>query len=139
MATTRKAAVPAVREDRDLAAVQASLVDSEAKNQKVATGQVVDDDSNKKYDYLKLRDRQFRLAENLNTLALMKWGASAELDTADPRALGAIYVMLKSLVLADDWSAFEAYALDLNPDADELFDFLSKALEVVGGRPTKQS
>lgn len=125
--------------DRELAKVQLASADSNALNDKVVTGEVVDDDSGKTYDYVELAGKKFRVREKIGALAMLKWAAASELDTDDPRALGAIYAMIKSVILKADWADFEATALDEDSDAEQLLDVVSKALEIVSGRPTKQS
>jgi hypothetical protein len=70
---------------------------------------------------------------------MLKWSAASELSSDDPRALGAIYAMIKSVILREDWADFESHALDEDADAEELLDVVTKALEIVGGRPTSQS
>lgn len=140
--TTRKAVVQSRvidnEDDRELAQVQLSQADDEAKKDDVVTGEVVDDDG-KKYDYVEMKGEKFRLREKIGAMAMFKWSAASDMDTDNPRALGAIYAMIKSVILKEDWYAFETHALDTDADAEELLDVVTKALEIVGGRPTKQS
>lgn len=131
MATSAKA-------DRELAKVQLVGADNEALNDTVVAGEVVSDDG-KKYDYVELSGKKFRVREKIGALAMLKWAAASELDTDDPRALGAIYAMIRSVIMKADWADFESTALDDDSDAEELLDVVSKALEIVSGRPTQQS
>lgn len=126
------------KEDRALAKVQVVGADNDALNDKVVAGEVVDKDG-KTYDYVELADKKFRVREKIGALAMLKWAAASEMDTNDPRALGAIYAMIRSVILKADWADFEATAMDEDSDAEELLDVVSKALEIVAGRPTKQS
>jgi len=126
------------REDRELAAVQLSKTDPEAlhvETVKAVEGNVV---GKKEYDYVELKDRKFRVREKVGAIAMFKWSAAADLNSDDPRALGAIYAMLKSVIVKEDWTSFEDYALDEDADAEELLDVVTKALEIVSGRPTAQ-
>lgn len=131
MATSPKA-------DRELAKVQITGADPEAVNDKVVAGEVVADDG-KTFDYVELAGKKFRVREKIGALAMLKWAASSDMDTDDPRALGAIYAMIRSVIYKKDWTDFENTALDEDCDAEELLDVVSKSLEIVAGRPTKQS
>lgn len=132
--TTAKA-----KTDRELAAVQLSQTGTEALGEstvKAVEGQVV---GKKEYDYVDLGEKKFRIREKVGAMAMLKWSAAAEMSTEDPRALGAIYAMLKSVIHKEDWLSFEDHALDIDADAEELLDVITKALEIVSGRPTAQS
>lgn len=123
--------------DRELAEVQRSQADEDAKSE-VVEGKVTGKDG-KTYDYVELKDEKFRLREKIGVMAMFKWSASADMDTDNPKALAAIYAMLKSVILRDDWYNFESHAIDTDADAEELLDVIAKGLEIIGGRPTKQS
>jgi hypothetical protein len=125
--------------DRELAAVQLSITDKEALSPgtvEAVEGNVV---GKKEYDEVKLGDKKFRIREKIGAMAMFKWSAASELSTEDPRALGAIYAMLRSVIMKEDWSAFEDYALDNDADAEELLNVITESLEIVAGRPTEQS
>jgi hypothetical protein len=123
--------------DRELAEIQRSQVEEDAKRE-VVEGKVTDADG-KEYDYVELKGEKFRLREKVGAMAMFKWSAASDMDTDNPKALGAIYAMIKSVILKEDWYAFENHALDEDADAEELLDVVSKALEIIAGRPTKQS
>lgn len=123
--------------DRALAAVQLSQVEEEAKAE-VVEGKVVEEDG-KTYDYVELKGEKFRLREKVGAMAMFKWSAASEMSSDDPRALGAIYAMIKSVILKEDWPKFEDHAMDTDADAEELLDVVSKGLEIISGRPTSQS
>lgn len=140
MATTRKAVAGSVvteDEDRALAKVQLSQVGEDAlANPDVKDGKVVEEDG-KAYDRVEFKDEKFRIREKVGTLAMLKWASASELGTDDPRALGAIYAMLKAVILKEDWVAFEDHAMDTDADVEELFEVITSALEIVSGRPTQ--
>lgn len=121
--------------DRELAAVQLSQTDPEALTDDTVEGEVV---GKKEYDTVKLKDKEFRLAESIGAMPMLKWAAAADLGADDPRGLAAIYAMLQDTILTDDWSAFEQHATLSKADAEELLDVVSKGLEVISGRPTKR-
>lgn len=125
--------------DRELAAVQLAKTDKEALH--VETVEAVEGNviGKKEYDEVELKGEKFRVREKIGVIAMLKWSAASELNTDDPRALGAIYAMLKSVILKEDWPAFEDHALDSDADAEELLGVVEKALEIVSGRPTEQS
>lgn len=127
------------KEDREIAAVQLAGTNKEAlaeETGKAVEGNIV---GKKTYDMVELKGKKFRIREKVGAIAMLKWSAASELSTDDPRALGAIYAMLKSVILKEDWGYFEDYALDEDADAEELLDVVSKSLEIVSGRPTPQS
>lgn len=133
--TAAKTTAP--KTDRALAAVQLSQVGEDAlADGTVKEGKVV---GQKEYDYVELKGEKFRIAEEIGAMPMLKWAAAAELSSEDPRALGAIYAMLRDSVLEDDWAAFEQHALKSKADAEALLDVVTKALEVISGRPTAQS
>ena len=125
-------------EDRELAALQLSQVEDDALTDATVEGKVVGKNK-KKYDYVSLGEEKFRLREKIGALAMFKWSAASELSSEDPRALAAIYALLKSLIHREDWQKFEDYALDEDKEAEELLDVITEALEKISGRPTKQS
>lgn len=125
-------------DDRELAKVQLSQADDEAKKDDVVNGEVVAGDG-KKYDYVEMKGEKFRLREKVGAMAMFKWSAASDMDTDNPKALAAIYAMIKSVILKEDWYAFETHALDEDADAEELLDVVTQGLEIIGGRPTKQS
>lgn len=122
--------------DRELATVQLSKTGDEALSDATVEGKVV---GKKEWDYVTLGDEKFRLREKIGALAMFKWSAASELPSDDPRALGAIYALLKSLIHKEDWQQFEEYSLDEDKDAEELLDVITSSLEVIAGRPTEQS
>lgn len=123
--------------DRELAEIQRTQVDEDAKGTAIE-GKVTDKDG-KTYDYVELLGEKFRLREKVGAMAMFKWSAAADMDTNNPAALAAIYAMIKSVILKEDWYNFETHALDTDADAEELLDVVTKGLEIIGGRPTKQS
>ena len=128
-----------VKEDRELAALQLTKTDPGALAEatvEAVEGNVV---GQKKYDEVELKGKKFRIREKVGHMAMFKWSAASELSTEDPRALGAIYAMLKSVVHKEDWYAFEEWALDEDADAEELLSVITESLEIVAGRPTEQS
>jgi hypothetical protein len=126
--------------DRELAAVQLSKTDDNVLTEATVEGKVV---GAKEWDYVTLGEgddkEKYRLREKIGAMAMFKWSAASELSSEDPRALGAIYALLKSLIHKEDWRAFEEKALDEDFEAEELLDVITSALEAISGRPNKQS
>src|ERR1700751_211037 len=125
--------------DRELATVQLSKTGNDALAEatvEAVEGKVV---GSKEWDYVTLADKKFRLREKVGAMAMFKWSAASELSSDDPRALGAIYALLKSLIHKEDWAKFEERALDEDQDAEDLLDVITNALEIISGRPTAQS
>jgi hypothetical protein len=154
-----RAAVPAiaVKDDRDLAEVQAIVAAKEAKDPGtgkegvIATG-----------DKVELVGQSFRIAREIGLMPLLKFASAADVDVQDSRALAAMYALLRDCIYAGepgcgecascqagnekactsydagDWSAFEEHAMVTKADADDLMGVVTKVLEVVSGRPTEQ-
>lgn len=116
--------------------IQGSLVEEDGT---LDGGDVVDGEAvEKKYDTVTLNDKKFRVREKVGSMAMFKWAAAADMDSEDPRALAAIYAMLKSVIYKDDWRAFEDHALDTDADPEELLGVITDSLELVAGRPTEE-
>lgn len=140
--------------DRQLATIQARA--AKADGAKVTEGTVIDSGK------VELLGKQFRVAEKVGLMPLLKFASASDVSTDDPRAMSAVYSMLKDCIYegspgcgecekctADneeacksydkgDWGAFEQHAIDTKADADELLTVIEQVLEVVSGRPTKQ-
>ena len=110
---------------------------------------------------VELLGRQFRIAAKIGLMPLLKFSAYADVATNDPRALGAMYSLLRDCIYRGhpgcgtcedckngaeqacseydrgDWIAFEDHAMDTQADADDLFGVVSKVMELIAGRPTK--
>lgn len=145
------------RADRELAAVQGAAarraskeagVEDAPKEGTVASG-----------NRITFLDKEFRIAERVGLMPLLKFASSADVDTTDPRALSAMYALLRDCIYegrppcgecaeceADndgackfydrgDWGAFEEHAMITKADADDLLDVVTKVLELVSGRP----
>ena len=84
-----------------------------------------------------LRDREFRLADNVGIMPLMEWAAASDRDVASADGLRAVYYVLEDAVHEDDWAEFRKYAREAKVDAGELLDFANAALEALAGRPTE--
>lgn len=140
--------------DRAMAVVQARA--AKAEGAKVAEGVVTDSGK------VELIGRQFRVAEKIGLMPLLKFASASDMSTEDPRALAAVYSMLKDCIFEGtpgcgecesctagnesacksydkgDWGEFEQHAMDTKADADELLTVITQVLEIVSGRPTKQ-
>jgi hypothetical protein len=143
--------------DRELALVQGTAA-------KVVPGTAVTVNGNgsgKKEDTVELLGRQFRVADKIGLMPLLKFSAFADVSTNDPRALGAMYALLRDCIHPGqpgcgqcedckggaeqacaefdrgDWGAFEDHAMAVRADADDLFGVISKVMELIAGRPTK--
>jgi hypothetical protein len=144
---------PPLNPDRELAVVQARAAAAEGAD--VAEGVVTSSGK------VELIGRQFRIAEKIGLMPLLKFASASDMSTEDPRALSAVYSMLRDCIYegrpgcgncADckasretscksydkgDWGEFEQHAIDTKADAEELLAVVSQVLEVVSGRPTE--
>lgn len=143
--------------DRELAVIQGT-----AANVVPGTAVTVNGNGNSKpAETVEFLGRQFRIAEKIGLMPLLKFSAYSDVGVSDPRALGAMYALLRDCIYrghpgcgtcadckngADqackdfdrgDWAAFEDHAMDTQADADDLFGVVSKVMELIAGRPTK--
>lgn len=105
--------------------------------------------------------KRFRIAEKIGAMPLLKFSTYADMDIQDPRALSAMYTLLRDVIYAGepacgkcdvcaagnerdcaevthgDWAAFEEHAMTTKADADELMDVVTKVMELISGRPTQ--
>lgn len=140
--------------DRDLAQVQAKAAQEDGAE---IAGVVTDDDRT-----IEFMGERFRVADKVGLMPMLKFAAAADMSTNDPRALSAIYSMLKDSIHSGtpacgtcatckagnetdcasydegDWGDFERHAIETKADADELLEVVTKVMEVISGRPTQQ-
>lgn len=79
---------------------------------------------------------QFRLADKVGLLPLLKYSAYADSPDLLGPAAGALYQVLKDTIHPDDWARWEQVAMDRKAGADDLFAVMSKAIEILTARPT---
>lgn len=149
------------RVDRELAAVQLrSAVASApelADEPGVTEGVVTAADESSMVEFL---GEKFRVADRVGLMPLLKFASASSMTTNDPRALAAVYEMLRDCIhpgtpgcgsCADckadreadcksydggDWQAFETHATVTKADADDLLDVITKVMVIISGRPT---
>jgi hypothetical protein len=144
--------------DRDLAVIQgtaARQANRDASQDEVKAGVVADAG-----DQVELLGKSFRIADRIGLMPLLKFSSAADVDTSDPRAMSAMYSLLRDCIYAGepgcgecadceagndrscasyvrgDWNAFEEHAMITKADAEALLDVVAKVLELVSGRPT---
>jgi len=142
-------------DDRDLAVVHARAAKAEGAPM-ITEGAVIEN-----HDTIELLGKKFRIAEKIGLMPLLKYASAADMSSDDPRALGAVYMMLRDCIYAGskacgncehckagreamcksfdtgDWQAFENHAIETKADAEELLPVISQVMEIVSGRPTK--
>jgi hypothetical protein len=155
---------------------------------KVISGAVVD--SRRTVTFM---DQKFRIADKIGAMPLLKFSMYADMSVQDPKALAAMYAMLRDCIYPGtpgcgkcprcapercgecraceiaagmddapeddrpacrvnspdekscaeydpgDWQRFEEHAMVTKAEADDLFDVITDVVEVLAGRPTKQS
>lgn len=141
-------------DDKALAVIQGTVAE---KDNPELRGQVTSTDGK-----VELLGRWFRVADKVGIMPLLKFASASDIDTEDPRALSAMYSMLQDSIHAGtpacgkcaacragderkcaefdpgDWKAFEQHAIEAKAEADDLFEVVSKVLQIVTGRPTRQ-
>lgn len=112
-----------------------------------------------------LAGRDFRVAEKVGLMPLLKFSHAAELRANDSRAYVAMYQILHDVIMeaedpcgqcdgcksagkdatardcayADegDWEKFENWAVDCKAEAEELFEVVEQAIKLISARPTE--
>jgi hypothetical protein len=112
-----------------------------------------------------LAGEDFRVAEKVGLMPLLKFSYAANLRTDDERAYAALYEILRDVILEDeppcgkcagckaagknpatedcqfaeegDWGKFQQHAVDCKADADELMDVVAQAIRIISARPTE--
>lgn len=148
--------------DRQLAEIQAQTAGvvpdvTHKREPSEITGQVTDVRS------VEFMGKKFRIADKIGLMPLLKFSAFSNVDVSDPRALSAMYAMLRDCIHPGDdpcgkcdncrggaeyrcqertdrgdWSAFEDHAMITRASADDLMDVITKVMELISGRPTQQ-
>jgi len=112
-----------------------------------------------------LAGEDFRVAEKVGLMPLLKFSYAANLRTDDERAYAAMYEILRDVILEDeppcgkcpgckeagknaetrdcqfadegDWGRFQDHAVECKADADQLMDVVAQAIKVISARPTE--
>jgi hypothetical protein len=112
-----------------------------------------------------LAGQDFRVADKVGLMPLLKFSHAADLRTDDPQAYVAMYEILRDVIyegdgpcgecpacvsagdaatarecaVADegDWGRFQEHATHCKADADELFDVVAQAVKLISARPTE--
>ena len=145
--------------DREMAALQGAVAGvgpPPAAAEVVVAGTVVTSDRT-----VEFLGRNFRIAEKVGLMPMLKFSAHAELRTTDPGAMAAMYEMIRDCIYSGnpgcgecasckaddeeacaqydpgDWNEFERHAIDTKAEADDLLDVITKTIELISGRPTE--
>lgn len=179
--------------DAELAKIQSvasgvSEPEHPAEAARVVSGAVVD--SRRTVTFM---DEKFRIADKIGAMPLLKFSMYADMSVQDPKALAAMYAMLRDCIYPGtpgcgtcracapercgecraceiaagmddededarpacrvstpdekacseydpgDWQRFEEHAMITRAEADDLFDVIGATMELLAGRPTRQS
>jgi hypothetical protein len=140
--------------------IEIDTTEFQAQADEELSGEVI---SNKRV--ITLKGREFRVADKVGLMPLLKFSHAANLRANDDRAYSAMYAMLRDVIYegdepcgrcagcksaagdpvtrdcetADqgDWSKFEDWATVSKADEDELFDVVTQAVKIITARPTE--
>lgn len=151
--------------DAELAQIQGSVAGVAVlppAEQEPPPGDPVDGEVVTDHRTVEFMGRRFRIADKIGLMPLLKFATYADVATDDPKALAAMYQMLRDCIypgepgcgecedceagndracaeyVRGDWQAFEDHAIDTKAEADDLVTVISKVIELISGRPTKQ-
>jgi hypothetical protein len=81
---------------------------------------------------------EYRLADEIGIIPLMRWAAAADLSTDDSGAMGAMWAILQDMVDAPEFPAWVKHATRIKSDAEEVLDFVNVCMEAITGNPTER-
>lgn len=147
-------------EDEARAEIEISAAQLQASADRELSGEVISSTR-----VVTLAGQDFRVAEKVGLMPLLKFSHAANLRTDDSRAYIALYEILRDVIMeaedtcgscpgckqagkgasardcafADegDWERFEDHAVACKADADELLDVVEQAIKVISSRPTE--
>jgi hypothetical protein len=145
--------------DAELASMQAQaagLEQDEGGGEPAVEGEVV-----AKHRTVEFLGKDFRIADTIGAMPLLKFSMYADVAVQDPKAMAAMYAMLRDCIYPGtpacgecqacqdgdetscpgfepgDWRAFEDHAMETRASADDLLDLITKTMELMAGRPQK--
>ena len=83
------------------------------------------------------KDKEYRIADSVGLMPVMKFSRFQNMSTDDPRAMMAMYDLLQNCISDDDFPAFELHATETRAGAEDLLDVIQSVLEALAGRPTE--
>lgn len=147
-------------EDEARADVEVTAIQLQAATDRELSGEVISSDR-----VVTLAGRDFRVAEKVGLMPLLKFSHAANLRADDARAYVAMYEILRDVIMeaedpcgecpgcknaapsptardcnfADegDWDKFQEHAVECKAEADELFDVVEQAIKLISARPTE--
>jgi hypothetical protein len=143
--------------DAELARMQAQAAGLEQPDE---PGEVVDGEVIAKHKTVPFLGKEFRIADKIGAMPLLKFSMYADMAVQDPKAMAAMYAMLRDCIWPGtpacgeceacqdedetacasydqgDWRAFEDHAMEQRAEAEDLLDVITKTMELMAGRPT---
>jgi hypothetical protein len=147
-------------EDDVRADIEISATQLQASSDRELSGEVITPDR-----VVTLAGQDFRVAEKVGLMPLLKFSHAANLRSDDSRAYVAMYEILRDVIIeaedpcgncegcktagalatardcafADegDWERFQDHAVACKAEADELFEVVEQAIKVIAARPTE--
>lgn len=140
--------------------IEVTAIQLQAATDRELSGEVINHDR-----VVTLAGRDFRVAEKVGLMPLLKFSHAANLRADDARAYVAMYEILRDVIMeaedpcgecpgcknaapsptardcnfADegDWDKFQEHAVECKAEADELFDVVEQAIKLISARPTE--
>jgi hypothetical protein len=140
--------------------IEISAADIQASTDQELSGEVVNSAR-----VITLAGREFRVADKVGLMPLLKFSHAANLRANDDRAFAAMYAILRDVIyegdepcgrcpgckraspepvtrdcqIADqgDWEAFEEHATKCKADEEELLEVVTQAIKLITARPTE--
>lgn len=131
------------REDRQLANLQASATEQDARLPAEERAVEVPEEREDKTPgiYAELAGEKFRLAEDTGVMALMEWAAAGDGEASEGAAVGsnlrAMFHVLEDIVHPEEWQRFRAHARAKKLGYQEFLDFQNRSYEALSGNPTE--
>jgi len=136
--------VPDVKTDLEMAQEQLDTADEAVRVKNPVVKKVVptfDEDgkvNGKETVYVvPFKGKEYRIAESVGLMPIMKFSRFQNMSTDDPRAMMAMYDLLKNCISDVDFDEFELHATETRAGAEDLLDVIQSVLEALAGRPTE--
>lgn len=97
------------------------------------TGDDEDDEPEVPAGFIRLKGRDFRVAETQGSMAVLHYAYLAKhgIDLSDPDGMEAMYDLIKSTIDDDEWTPFRQHAVKVRASTGDLLDVARQAIGVM--------
>jgi hypothetical protein len=91
-------------------------------------------------DEVEFCGEKFKIGDRIGLMPLLKFAhvSSKGVTSDDMQGLAAMYAMIKDCIAPGEWERFEEHAINSQADEEDLFNVVSKTIEIITARPTRR-